>query len=297
MNKTLIIMAAGMGSRFGGEGSKQTASLGPNGEMLMEYSIHDAMLAGFDKFVFIISPRMRSFFPDLIRSRVNTENVFFAEQSFDNLPTWYHNPADRTKPYGTVAAIISAHDLVNEPFAVINADDFYGRPAFADLAAELDKLADSGEACMVTYPLAPTLSHTGGVTRGLCQISESGILTELIETSNILLSDDDHPYVEITGGERRYLPDDAPVSMNIFGFAPWMMDAMKDGFDKFLRGLNEVSSMTAEYPVPVFLDELMNSGRLVIKATPTDSPWFGVTYQEDTGLVKEHLVALADQYK
>ncbi len=297
MNKTLIIMAAGMGSRFGGEGSKQTASLGPQGEMLMEYSIKDAMLAGFDKFVFIISPKMNDFFPELIRSKIDSENVFFAVQSFDNLPEWYSNPADRTKPYGTVAAIISAYGMVDECFAVINADDFYGRPAFADLSREMDRLADTGEACMVTYPLSATLSHTGAVTRGLCQISDGGTLTGLIETSGVMLSDDDRPYVVTTGETRQYLPENAPVSMNIFGFTPWMMEQMKQGFDKFLRGLNEVSSKTAEYPIPVFLDELMTSGQLVIKAAPTDSPWFGVTYQEDAQDVKDRLAEMAELYK
>lgn len=297
MNKTLVIMAAGMGSRFGGGGSKQTASLGPEGQMLMEYSIHDAMLAGFDKFVFIISPLMSSFFPELIRSRIKCDNLHFAEQSFEKLPSWYDHPAARTKPYGTVAAIISAQDMISEPFAVINADDFYGRPAFADLAAEMDRLSPEGEACMLTYPLAPTLSHTGGVTRGICQISDSGVLNGLIETSNIQLTEDGHPYVEVTGGEKRYLPDNAPVSMNIFGFAPWMIGAMVQGFEKFLRGLNEVSSQTAEYPVPVFLDEQMTAGKLIIRATPTNSPWFGVTYQEDIAAVKEQLVKISELYR
>lgn len=297
MSKTLVIMAAGMGSRFGGDGSKQTAALGPRGEMLMEYSIKDASLAGFDKFVFIISARMEGFFPDLIRSRVASDEVYFAVQSFADLPGWYSHPSERTKPYGTMAAIISAKDLISEPFAVINADDFYGRQSFADLAALMDSLAPEGEACMVTYPLAPTLSRTGGVTRGLCSISPEGNLIGITETRNVCLDEGGTPCVTEADGTVRRLPGDAPASMNIFGFMPWMMDEMVQSFEDFLRSLGDGGSMTAEYPVPVFLDKLMSSDRLTIKVRPTDSPWFGVTYQEDSPEVQRRLAEIDSLYR
>jgi len=290
-------MAAGMASRFGAPGSKQTAALGPDGQMLMEYSVHDAALAGFDKFIFIISPGMRETFPQLIRSRINHGQLFFAEQNFDSLPQWYQHPVSRTKPYGTTAAVISARNLINEPFAVINADDFYGRQAFFDLSAALDRLENTGEVCMLTYPLISTLSPVGSVTRGLCQISEEGVLTGITETKGICLDSSSRPCIRTVGGDELPLPENAPVSMNIFGFRPWMMDTMAEDFERFLRSLDETDRMIAEYPIPVFLDQLMASGQLTIKAQPTNSCWFGITYQEDADAVRRHLASLSTDYQ
>lgn len=299
MNKTLLIMAAGMGSRFGGGGAKQVASLGPNGEMLMEYSIYDARLAGFDKFVFIISHAMTEFFPELITSKIGSENVFFAEQSFDLLPEWFTVSPDRTKPFGTASAVLAARELINEPFAVINADDFYGRKAFADLAAALDKLAESGEACMLTYRLASTLSTSGGVTRGICKVDENNVLLGINETKGILLTDKESETICVHNddGSLRTLSPDLQASMNIFGFTPWMMRLMAEHFEEFLREITEKDEDTAECPIPVLLDELIRLKKLTLYTVATDSQWFGVTYQEDVAEVKASLAAIADDYR
>lgn len=294
MNKTLLIMAAGMGSRFGG--GKQTAELGPNGEMLMEYSIYDAMQAGFDKIVFIISPAMAEFFPELIKKRIKCRNVEFAVQSFESLPEWFAVPEGRTKPYGTVHAVLAAKDLIDSPFAVLNADDFYGRQAFSDISAAIDGIAGQGEACMLTYRLASTLSGTGGVTRGICRIAEDGTLAELCETRGIQLDENKNAFVMLESGEKKILDNDLPASMNFFGFMPWMMQAMEQGFEQFLREITPESAEKAEYPIPVLMDKMITGGQLKMKVVHTNSPWFGVTYREDAPLVLEELKKLAPEY-
>ena len=294
MNKTLLIMAAGMGSRFGG--GKQTAELGPNGEMLMEYSIHDAMLAGFDKVVFIISPAMAEFFPELIKKKIKCENVEFAVQSFESLPEWFALPEGRTKPYGTVHAVLAAKDVIDTPFAVLNADDYYGKQAFFDISAAMDSIADQGEACMLTYRLASTLSGTGGVTRGICRIADDGTLAELCETKGIQLDENGRACVMSEDGEKKILDNDLPASMNFFGFQPWMMQAMEKGFEDFLREVTPENAEKAEYPIPVLMDKMITGGQLKMKVVQTDSPWFGVTYREDAPMVLEELKKLAPEY-
>ena len=297
MSKTLLIMAAGMGSRFGAPESKQITNLGPNGELLMEYSVYDARLAGFDKFVFIISKKMRDFFPELITSKIGSENVFFAEQSYDSLPDWFTVPEGRTKPYGTASAVLSAKDIISEPFAVINADDFYGRQAFIDLSAALDRLSPSGEACMLTYRLASTLSGCGGVTRGICKVDENGDLLGISETKGLLLSEDGTVCVYKDDGSARTFDPDLPASMNIFGFTPWTMELLAEGFDAFLRDVPTNKADSAECPIPVLLDGLITEGKLRLHAVQTASRWFGVTYQEDIPDVKTALAELSNDYR
>lgn len=287
-------MAAGMGSRFGG--GKQTAELGPNGEMLMEYSIYDAMQAGFDKIVFIISPAMAEFFPELIKKRISCKNVEFAVQSFESLPEWFAMPEGRTKPYGTVHAVLAAKNVIDSPFAVLNADDFYGRQAFFDISAAMDSIAESGEACMLTYRLASTLSCTGGVTRGICRTAPDGTLAELCETGGISLDEDKNAFVMLENGEKKILDNDLPASMNFFGFMPWMMQAMEEGFEQFLREITPEKAEKAEYPIPVLMDRMITGGQLRMKVVQTDSPWFGVTYREDAPIVLEELKKLAPEY-
>ena len=289
-------MAAGMGKRFGGDGKKQIAQLGPEGELLMEYSIYDAALAGFDQFIIVISPAMRESFPQLMSSRLSRYNVCYAVQSYDCLPEWFLPPAGREKPYGTVSAVLAAKAFLNKPFAVINADDFYGRAAFADLAAAMDRLAAEHQACTLTYRLASTLSVTGGVTRGICKVDENGVLLGIDETKGIMSGEGGTAYVLTENGEKRQLAPDAPTSMNIFGFKPWLAERAAQSFEKFLRSIPAEAEMTAEYCVPVMLDELVSAGELEIEAIPTAAQWFGITYHEEIDSVRARLKAVTADY-
>ena len=230
MNTTLLIMAAGLGSRYGG--NKQIDRIGPNGEILMEYSIHDAVEAGFDKVVFVIRKSMdeqfRSMIGDKIAKKVHVE---YAYQEYDSLPDGFIPPADRTKPYGTVHAVMCAKDVIHEPFAVINADDYYGRDAFKAMADALHRLQhEDNKAYMVAYYLKNTVSKHGHVTRGVCTTDETGHLVKVTETFSIL------PFPDGTIRDIHDNPDgiilnpDALVSMNMWGFGPSFFDRMPSSF-------------------------------------------------------------------
>ena len=230
MKKTLLILAAGMASRYGG--GKQVEAMGPNGEMLMEYSIHDARQAGFNKVVFIIKRNMEDAFRTLIESRISGDvEICYACQEYDSLPGGFVPPAERVKPYGTAHAVLAAKDIINEPFAVINADDFYGRDAYVAAAKCLDRLAgQEKQAAIIAYRLRNTVSENGHVTRGLCEVDENGYLTSVIETYKIM------PFADgtirsVDGCEEgRILDSDAAISMNFWCFTPDMMQQLESGF-------------------------------------------------------------------
>lgn len=293
MNTTLLIMAAGLGSRYGG--NKQIDRIGPNGEILMEYSIHDAVEAGFDKVVFVIRKSMdeqfRSMIGDKIAKKVQVE---YAYQEYDSLPDGFIPPADRTKPYGTVHAVMCAKDVIQEPFAVINADDYYGRDAFKAMADALHRLQhENNKAYMVAYYLKNTVSKHGHVTRGVCTTDETGHLVKVTETFSIL------PFPDGTIRDIHDNPDgiildpDALVSMNLWGFDPSFFDTGIHYLSDFLKD-DSGDPLKKECLLPSLVDTLMHEKGLKVEVLSTDAVWFGVTYKEDKEYVAAELKKLHD---
>ena len=286
MGATLLIMAAGMGSRYGG--NKQVDGLGPNGEILMEYSIYDAIRAGFDKVVFVIKPGMKETLASICGDRIAKKvKVDYAFQDFSSVPSFYHIPEERTKPFGTVHAVLVARDYIDQPFAVINADDYYGVSAFSTIYEKLQTLAPEGEATMVGYQLQNTVSKNGTVSRGVCHAG-NGNLDKVVETLKIKLCENGE-IRDIGAGEPGELLDPlAPVSMNFWGFTPWIFGKLEEYFATFLKGLAP-DAIKAECLLPVFVDKLMHKGELTVPMLTTDAVWFGVTYKEDKPFVQAEL--------
>ena len=286
MGATLLIMAAGMGSRYGG--NKQVDGLGPNGEILMEYSIYDAVRAGFDKVVFVIKPGMKETLASICGDRIAKKvKVDYAFQDFSSVPSFYHIPEERTKPFGTVHAVLVARDYIDQPFAVINADDYYGVSAFSTIYEKLQTLAPEGEATMVGYQLQNTVSKNGTVSRGVCH-AVNGNLDKVVETLKIKLCENGE-IRDIGAGEPGELLDPlAPVSMNFWGFTPWIFGKLEEYFATFLKGLAP-DAIKAECLLPVFVDKLMHEGELTVPMLTTDAVWFGVTYKEDKPFVQAEL--------
>ena len=286
MGATLLIMAAGMGSRYGG--NKQVDGLGPNGEILMEYSIYDAIRAGFDKVVFVIKPGMKETLASICGDRIAKKvKVDYAFQDFSSVPSFYHIPEERTKPFGTVHAVLVARDYIDQPFAVINADDYYGVSAFSTIYEKLQTLAPEGEATMVGYQLQNTVSKNGTVSRGVCH-AVNGNLDKVVETLKIKLCENGE-IRDIGAGEPGELLDPlAPVSMNFWGFTPWIFGKLEEYFATFLKGLAP-DAIKDECLLPVFVDELMHEGELTVPMLTTDAVWFGVTYKEDKPFVQAEL--------
>ena len=296
MKAALVIMAAGLGSRYGG--NKQVDGVGPNGEILMEYSIYDAIRAGFTKVVFIIKPEMLRQMKELCGDRVagcksrDGENVevCYAFQDFSALPDFYTVPTGRTKPFGTTHAVLCARDVIREPFCVINADDYYGVDAFATIYEELGRLAGSGEATMVGYLLKNTVSRHGTVSRGVCR-TENGHLTGVREALKIQLFPDGS-IADVAGGARVELAPETVVSMNFWGFTPGIFPEMEDYFHRFLRLAGD--DVKAECLLPNMVGELVDRGRLTVSVLQSADRWFGMTYHEDRQSVADELKRLHD---
>ena len=284
MSKTIVVMAAGLATRYGG--NKQFDGMGPNGEMLMEYTAKDAFDAGFKKLVVIVPEHVNEAFVNRIRERIDYMEVSFAVQSFDSLPEWFAVPKDRKRPYGTLDAIICAKDYIQDKFAVVNADDYDGKQAWGDLCALMDRMSAPNEGCMVTYPISSTISGDGAVTRGLCHI-ENGQLVSIKETYN-LKKHEGAIYCFENESEPVKIADDTPCSMNIFGFSPELLDPFEDIFNEFLRNTDS-NDLDCECPIPVALGELLAKNEIKISAAPTTSSWFGVTSKEDRAAVVELL--------
>ena len=296
MKAALVIMAAGMGSRYGG--NKQVDGLGPNGEILMEYSIFDAIRAGFSKVVFIIKPDMQDLMEELCGKRIaqmktndgSNVEVAYAFQDFSSVPSWYKIPADRVKPFGTAHALLCAREVVHEPFAVINADDYYGADAFPTIYAELAKLPETGAGTMVGYRVDKTVSENGTVTRGVCQ-TENGKLTKIVETFKIKL----YPNGDIrdieNGEDSPLIPPETPVSMNFWGFTPWIFDKLEQFFTAFLKNLAPDNSK-GEALLPTMVGELIDRGEMTVSVLHSSARWFGVTYKEDKPTVQAELQKL-----
>ncbi len=297
MKKTsLVIMAAGIGSRFG-KGIKQLEPVGPNGEIIMDYSIYDALQAGFNKIVFIIRKDLEEDFHAVIGSRIEKmAEVAYAFQELTDLPEGFDCPQERTKPWGTGQAVLAARDLLKEPFAVINADDYYGKEAFYKVHEYLvSERASSGkmDLCMAGFILGNTLSEHGAVTRGICSVDAAGNLLGVDETRNIKKTAKGASAELPDGGERELDPQ-ALVSMNMWGLTPEFMETLKSGFGEFLaqRGLGDLK---AEYLLPDIVDGLVSSGKAQVSVLRTDDTWFGVTYQEDKYAVREAFKELIRQ--
>ena len=289
MKTTLVIMAAGIGSRFGG-GIKQLQPVGPNGEIIMDYSIKDAKAAGFDKVVFIIRKDLEKDFKEIIGNRIEKEiEVAYAYQELDDLPKGFKKPEGRTKPWGTGQAILVCKDIVKEPFVVINADDYYGREAFVKLhnflmsePAYIDGKLNLG---MAGFILGNTLSENGAVTRGICDVDARGYLTDVIETKGIEKTENG-AVVREEGREDRVLDTASHVSMNMWALPTEFMSVLENGFAKFLGNLSE-DDTKSEYLLPIIIDGLIKSGKAQVKLEETNDKWYGITYKEDIDYVKE----------
>ena len=296
MKKTaLVIMAAGIGSRFG-KGIKQLAPVGPNGEIIMDYSIHDALEAGFNKVVFIIRKDLEEEFRQVIGNRIEKiTEVAYAFQALDDLPDGFTCPADRTKPWGTGQAVLAAESVLSEPFMVINADDYYGKEAYVKVHDYLvQEQPDDGilHICMAGFRLGNTLSDNGSVTRGVCHI-ENGALTGVTETHDIYKTADGAES-RPEGGEVVTLNVKDLVSMNMWGLTPAFMDTLKKGFVEFLQGVKEGESKK-EYLLPEMIDQLIKAGKAKVDVLETKDTWFGVTYQEDKASVTEAFKKLVEE--
>ena len=298
MKKTaLVIMAAGIGSRFGG-GIKQLEPVGPGGEIIMDYSIHDALEAGFDRIVFVIRHDLEKDFREVIGDRIEKiAPVSYAFQELDDIPSGFTVPQDRKKPWGTGQAVLSVRDIVNEPFLVINADDYYGKEVFKKIhdymTGDMDENAPVYDICMGGFILANTLSDNGGVTRGVCEVGEDEILRAVRETYNIIKTADG-----LTASDKEGNPvtvrEDQHVSMNMWGLTPAFIKELERGFPEFLSGLKE-GDLKSEYLLPTIIDQMIKDGRARVKVLETRDHLFGVTYKEDKEGVAESIRALISQ--
>ena len=277
MKPTLFVLAAGMGSRYGG--LKQLDGLGPNGETIMDYSIYDAIKAGFGKVVFVIRKDFEQDFREKILSKyeghIPVEVVF---QSIDNLPEGYTCPADRSKPWGTNHAVLMGKDVIKEPFAVINADDFYGRNAFEVIAKELSRERDrKGDYCMVGFRVGNTMTENGSVARGVCSTSEDGLLTGVVERTAISYDPEHRIVFTDENGQVQTLAPETPVSMNLWGFTPDYFDYSEREFKKFLD--KDINTPKSEFFIPLCIDTLIHNGEARFKMVWRDlccrSSWCG----------------------
>ena len=279
---TLLIMAAGMGSRYGG--LKQLDPVGPNNETIIDYSIYDAIQAGFNKAVFIIREEFKSEFENSITNKYRDKiNVKFAFQKLDDLPGNFSHPAGREKPWGTGQAILAAEKMIDEPFAVINGDDFYGKESFQVVA---DYYKQSSNFSMVAFKLLNTLSDHGGVSRGVCEVKDNH-LSNIIETHDIIREGN-----EIKSSGKFSLVGDEFVSMNMWGFTPKLFEYLNEGFSKFLsKHSNELKS---EYLIPSVVNDLIKKEEEQVQVLKSNASWFGVTYKEDKPFVMSQILKLIE---
>lgn len=288
-NTTLLIMAAGIGSRFGG-GIKQLEPVDESGHIIMDYSIHDAIEAGFNKVVFIIRKDIEKEFKEVIGERIaaicaeHQVAVDYAFQDLHNIPG--ELPAERTKPWGTGQAVLAAKDVLDTPFIVINADDYYGKEGFC---AVHKYLTEGGNACMAGFVLQNTLSDNGGVTRGICKMDKENNLTEVVETKNIVKT--------ATGAEagEKELDVNSLVSMNMWGLTPEFLEVLEAGFAEFFEKEVPGNPLKAEYLIPTFIGELLSEGKIEVKVLPTNDTWYGMTYKEDVAAVKDSFREMLDK--
>ena len=290
MKPTLFILAAGMGSRYGG--LKQLDGLGPNGETIMDYSVFDAMRAGFGKVVFVIRKDFEEDFRKVVLSKyadhVPCEVCF---QGIDNLPEGFTRNPERTKPWGTNHAVLMAKDLIKEPFMVINADDFYGKESFEVMAKFLlDVNGQEGKYCMAGYRVGNTLSEHGTVSRGVCATDKMGFLTDVVERTAIKNKNGHVVYQD--NGVDVEIPFETPVSMNMWGFTPEYFTYAEEAFKAFLTENSQ--ELKAEFYIPTLVNDMIKSGKATCQVLDTTAKWFGVTYADDRQMVVDKIQALVD---
>ena len=269
---TLIVMAAGMGSRFGG--LKQIEPVGKNGEAILDFTVYDAIKAGFTKVVFVIKHAIENDFKEFVGSRIAKKiKVEYVFQEIDKLPDGFTAPDDRQKPWGTAHAILCCKDVVNEPFAVVNADDFYGRSALQKVAEFLKQ--EENNYCMVGFRLANTLTENGSVSRGVCEIDNQNCLTKVTERTKII----DCKYTEDDGQSWTSLSPDTVVSMNLWGFMPDIFEFIEKGFKEFLK--TNINLPKSEYYLPTVVSSLIDNGQKNVEVLVAEDKWYGITYKED----------------
>ena len=290
---TLVILAAGMGSRYGG--LKQLDPMTKNGEFIIDFSIYDAIKAGFDRVVFIIKRENYELFRETVGSRVESRiKVEYAFQDLSDIPAGGSVPVGRVKPWGTTHALLATRDIVKDNFAVINADDFYGREAFYLLAEHLKDADDKGgvsHSCMIGYVLENTLTDYGTVSRGVCEVGEGGMLTEINERTKIKKDGDTAAYLD--GDEWVKIPYSTTVSMNCWGFTPNIFGSLERSFSEFMAK-EHTDPLKSECLLPVSVKEAMDRGECSVKVYPSRSLWYGVTYKEDKEYVKESIKRLIE---
>ncbi len=276
MKPTLLILAAGLGSRYGGV--KQMDKIGPSGESIIDYSVFDAIRAGFGKVVFVLNKNIIDDFKDIYEERLSGKiETEFILQELHNIPSGIEFNAARVKPWGTAHAVLVAKNVINEPFAVINADDFYGKDAFKVLSEYLQSLAnDSADYSMVGYKLKNTLSDNGSVSRGVCS-SENGFLTDVVERTNIYKKENKVVFEE--NDTPLGIPEDSVVSMNFWGFSPRFFSQMENDFKKFI--VENAENLKAEFYIPLVANNLITRNEARVKVLSSDAEWFGITYKED----------------
>ncbi len=298
---TLVILAAGMGSRFGGV--KQMEPIDKNGNFIIDYSVFDAKRAGFDKVVFIIKEAIAEDFKATIGARVEKYiHVEYAYQELNDIPAGYTVPEGRVKPWGTTHAVRATRNIVGEPYGVINADDFYGRNTFEKLAAHLRKI-ENGElpadgvshCCAIGFKVKNTLTDKGGCSRGICRVDENGMLVDLMETHKIEKLGDDAQY-PAADGTMVHLDGDTVVSMNCWGLTPDTIEMLDRDFDVFMQNLSGTADpLKAESLLPSSIDTFVKAGKCDVCVYPTESEWYGVTYKEDKPWVVASIQALIDK--
>jgi UTP-glucose-1-phosphate uridylyltransferase len=290
MKPTLLILAAGMGSRYGG--LKQIEPVGPNGETILEYSIFDAIRAGFGKVVFVIRESFASEFKARFESKLAGKiKIEYVYQEIDKLPDGFCLPEGREKPWGTGHAVLMAKDVINEPFAAINADDFYGAEAYSVISKYLTESVIPGKYAMVGYQLDHTLSEFGTVSRGICITNENYELTKITETHKIR-KEGNRILCELDGNDNSELQSEEKVSMNFWGFHPSIFEHIQNQFVDFLN--TSINQPKSEFYIPFVVFEMIKRKQASVKVLKADSPWFGVTYKEDRPFVIEQIQKLTD---
>ena len=288
----LLIMAAGMGSRYGG--LKQMDPVGPDGEVILDYSIFDARRAGFRRVIFLIKHEIEDDFKRLVGSRIEPHmEVRYAFQQVDRLPAPYRAPEGRVKPWGTGHAVLCCRELIDAPFAVINADDYYGVEAFRIAYEALTHMPAGNAYTMVGYHLRNTLTDNGHVARGVCEVDENGLLADIHERTHIIKTGDGPMYTE-DGVHYTRLPEDAPVSMNMWCFSEGILDALAAAFPPFLEKAVAENPLKAEFFLPTVVDDMLKAGRATVKGAATPDKWYGVTYQADRPVVQQALRGMAE---
>ncbi len=284
---TLVVMAAGMGSRYGG--LKQIDPVGPNGEIILDYSVYDAAEAGFDRVIFVIKHEIEEDFKKITDGRFDGKiEVDYAFQDINNLPEGFSVPEGRIKPWGTGHAVLACKGMIDGPFAVINADDYYGKETFRLIHDELVKEKSAGDKygfCMVGFKVENTLTENGTVARGVCQTNDEGYLTDIVERTKIAINGDKIQFTEDDGATWTDIDYGTTVSMNCWGFSLEMMDELENRFAAFLeKGLKE-NPLKCEYFLPFVVDEILKENKAEVKVLSTGEKWYGVTYKEDRELV------------